>query len=311
MIPRDVASTLTCVDWRHLSEQRVQPLYAAEVRWWASRLEWHSADSWSEVERGRQLGTVPGFAVTGEEGAIIGWSYYLVEKRAMRIGAFIAATDASAQLMLDAILNEATLESVECITFFAHDNPFGLAFALKKCGLTVDRYSYLGKSLDSPSQPFLADVRRWRMEDREATAELFSSAYGDADEARPFAPHGTSDEWQEYVSQLTSATGCGSLLPHASICIPSGADRLMAVALVTRIAPTTGHVVQLAVDPQIHGRKVGARSLDAACSAAFNSGCARVTLFVGGRNTRARRLYETAGFKPMESFLAAGAFLPR
>src|SRR5439155_26530630 len=105
--------------------------------------------------------------------------------------------------------------------------------------------------------------------------------------------------------------GCGGLIADACICIPGGPSRLIAVALVTRIASTTGHIAQLAVDPQAQGRHLGAQLLDLACAGAEVAGCSRVTLFVGGRNSRARRMYETARFEPMASFLAGGTFQPR
>ena len=145
----------------------------------------------------------------------------------------------------------------------------------------------------------------------EKVADLLSVAYGGPDEARPFAPRGTADEWQEYVGQLTGATGCGALIPDACVCIPGGPNRVTAVALVTRIAETTAHIAQLAVDPQVQGRHLGAQLLDLACASAEVAGCRRVTLFVGGRNSRARRMYETARFEPMASFLAGGTFQPR
>src|SRR5205085_6222626 len=92
---------LTPLDWQTLPAEQVTPLYAAEEERWASALEWDTAKDWEEVERGRQLGTVSGIVVLDESGASVGWCYYIIHKRALQVGAFIAASDAVAQVMLD------------------------------------------------------------------------------------------------------------------------------------------------------------------------------------------------------------------
>ncbi len=305
-----ILQRLTLVDWRSLPAERVASLYAAEIDRWVSTLEWDSASDWDEVEQGRRLGTVSGVAVINDQGAIAGWSYYLVHGTTLQVGGFVAETDAAAELMLDAILADDVVEAVAGITFFVYDRAPGLGPALRRRGLTVDRYWYFCKpTRTAPSA--LAGSRRWRPEDAPATARLLASAYGAADESRPFAPRGAIDEWRDYVDQLTNATGCGALVPDASFCIPGGPSRLIGVVLVTRIAATTGHVAQLAIDPRSQGRRLGAELLDVAFSAAAAAGCRRVTLFVSGRNSRARRLYESARFEPMASFLAAGTLHPR
>src|SRR5262249_2855247 len=105
-------SRLTPTDWRTLSTDRVKPLYAAEIERWGGALEWETANDWEEVEKGRQLGTVAGVVVTNDAGAIVGWCYYIVHKRALQIGSFIASSDAAAQVMLDAVLRDEVRASV-------------------------------------------------------------------------------------------------------------------------------------------------------------------------------------------------------
>jgi ribosomal protein S18 acetylase RimI-like enzyme len=83
------------------------------------------------------------------------------------------------------------------------------------------------------------------------------------------------------------------------------------VALVTRIAESTAHLVQLAVDPQMRGRHLGTQLLEIVCSSANQAGCTHMTLFVGGRNSAARSLYESSRFESRASFVAAGSLQPR
>lgn len=304
-------SRLTPIDWRTLSIERVAPLYAAEIERWGSTLEWETAKDWDEVEKGRQLGTVAGVVIINETGAIAGWCYYLVHKRALQIGSFMASSDVVAQAMIDAVLNDENRAAVDTVTLFAFADTPNLAAALRSRGLSVDRYWYLGRELPRVAPPRLPDVRKWRVDDVQATAELLARSYDARDESRPFAPRGLAEDWVEYVQQLTTGSGCGRLMTDVSICVPGGPKRLLAVGLVTRIAEGTSHLVQLAVDPQMRGRHLGSQLLENVCSAANQAGCARMTLFVGGRNSRARSLYESHRFENMASFIAAGSLQPK
>ena len=304
-------SRLTPVDWCTLSADRVKSLYAAEIERWSSALEWETAKDWEEVEKGRQLGTVSGVVILNETGAIAGWCYYLIHKRALQIGSFIASSDAVAQAMLDAVLRDEIRSVVDTVTLFAFADAPNLAAALRLRGLAVDRYWYLGRELQRAAPPRLPDVRKWRLDDVQATAELLQRAYEGRDESRPFAPRGMAEEWTDYIQQLTTGTGCGRLMADVSVCVPGGPNRLLAVALVTRISEGTAHLVQLAVDPQMRGRHLGTQLLEIACSAANQAGCTRMTLFVGGKNSRARSLYESHRFENMASFVAGGSLQPR
>jgi ribosomal protein S18 acetylase RimI-like enzyme len=303
-------SRLTPIDWRTLPAGRVAPLYAAEVDRWGSALEWDTAKDWDEVEKGRHLGTVAGIVVVNESGASVGWCYYLVHKRSLQIGSFIASSDAAAQVMLDAVLRDEIRSAVDTVTLFAFADAPNLAAALRLRGLTVDRYWYLGRELQRVAPPRLPDVRRWRVDDIQATADLLGRSYEGRDESRPFAPRGMAEEWTDYVQQLTTGTGCGRLMTDVSVCVPGGPNRLMAVALVTRIAQGSAHLVQLVVDPQMRGRHLGTQLLETVCSSAEQAGCTRMTLFVGGKNSRARSLYESSRFENMASFIAAGSLQP-
>lgn len=302
---------LKAVDWRTLPGDRMAAVYRTEAERWSSALEWDTAKDWVELERARLLGTATGVAVIDDADVVHGWSYYLVHHRTLQIGAFVSDSEPAAQLMLQRVLAPDVLQAVDAVTFFAFADAQGLAAALRSLGLSVDRYWYLGRDLQRAAPTPLAGMRLWREDDLLATAELFGRAYDRADEARPFAPHGTAAEWTEYAAQLTRGAGCGSLLSQACLCLPGGPNRLQGVALVTRIAQSTAHLAQLVVDPQMQGRRIGIQLLEFACAAATQAGCRRLTLLVGGRNSRARSLYEGSRFEVMGSFLAAGTFQPR
>jgi ribosomal protein S18 acetylase RimI-like enzyme len=298
------------VDWRTLSAERMAPLYEAEADRW-SRLDWDTSAQWQEVERGRQFGTISGVVVLDDSGRALGWTFYQIRNRALQVGVLDASDEAVMQVLVDRALSEQTLAFVETVTFFALSDAPGLTTALRAKGLSVDRYWYLGRELQRTAPPALSDIRRWRFEDTAATCDLLARGYKGPSDARPFAPAGRPEEWIEYVNRLTRGFGCGALLPDASLCIPSGPNRLVGLAMVTRISDSTAHLAQLVVDPQFQGRRLAVQLMELAGAAAARSGCRRMTLLVGGSNRRARSLYEAARFQAMGSFVAAGTLQPR
>lgn len=303
-------STPRCDDWRDIPKDRLVPLYHEEVARWASVLEWDAAGIFAQVELGRRFGHVRGVVAFDDAGTIVGWSFYIVDGHTLQIGGFISGSEECSEALLSAIFDGERSSGVTAATFFAYSDAPGLAAALRRRGQTVDRYFYLARDLVPAFRYPLRDARRWRATDMMAAADLMKRAYPEPDEVRPFAPGGERSEWINYVRQLTSGGGCGDLIEESSVSVPLGPDRLSGVALVSRISPSTAHLVQLAIDPSMHGRGLGSALLLAACGAAHRCGLRRMTILVSGKNAIARRLYETAGFEARSSFIAAGSSQP-
>jgi ribosomal protein S18 acetylase RimI-like enzyme len=298
------------IDWQALSADRLAPLYAGEVDRWLRLLDWDTAGRWEDVERQRRQGLAPGVAVLDEAGVVHGWSHYTVRNGALRIEAFAAASEPVAQLMLDRLLNDQALVFITRVSLFAFSEAPGLVAALRRKGLSVDRYWYLGREI-ARTPPPMTDARGWRIEDLPATAALLARGYEARVETRPFAPGGTIEEWTAYLRELLAGSPSGPLLPEASLCIPGGPNRLSAVALVSRIADATAHLVQLVVDPEMQRRRLGLQLMECVSASAARAGCRLLTVHVGGSNRRARSLFEASRFRTMGNFLAAGTLQPR
>jgi ribosomal protein S18 acetylase RimI-like enzyme len=334
-------------DWRAASVDRVAPLYQAEIRRWDARLGWDATSMCTQVELGRRAGTVDGVMLSDESGYTIGWAFYLLHRSSLQVGGFMSTSGSATERMLDVIVGEAAGRAAS-LTFFVMDGATDLIPALRRRGLALERYLYLSRTLsgvqtqsDAAGQGYprsvpsvievldhrsdstsdeasrgadgiepAAIIRPWRAGDLGQATELLAKAYPGADEARPFASHGSWHEWLEYLSQLTETDGCGALLPEGCFATTVN-ERLAALALTSRISEETGHLSQLAVDPDVRGRGLGHALLAATCASAQRAGCRRLTLLVSSGNAAARRLYARAGFDQVAGFVAAGSFQPR
>jgi ribosomal protein S18 acetylase RimI-like enzyme len=302
--------TIACVDWRQRDAGDLAALYAAEIRRWSGVLGWDTESSWDQIELGRRLGTVSGLLALDAQGAIAGWTFYLLHRDILQIGGCLATSEAATTALVDGILSSAVAARARAVMLFAFTDAPGLADALTRHGLAVNHYEYLSKTLGPEPEYPRGDVRPWREDDVAAVAALLATTYPGADEARPFAPRGTVTEWQEYVGQIVTAAGCGTILPGGCFVVPRGPDRLAGAVLVTTLAATTAHIAQIAVEPEAQGRGLGRVLLDAACASARHAGCRRITLLVQDRNNRARQLYEASGFAGVARFVAAGSRQP-
>jgi len=301
---------IACVDWRQADETDLAALYAAEIRRWSGSLGWDTAASWDQIELGRRLGTVSGLLAVDADGAIAGWTFFLLHGDILQIGGFVSASDATTAALVGGILSSAIAARAQAVMLFAFTDAPGLTDALMRHGLAVTHYDYLSKTLGPEPACLCGDVRPWCEGDAAAVAALLATAYPGADPARPFAPQGTIAEWREYVGQIVTAAGCGTIMPGACFVVPRGSDRLAGAVLVTTLAATTAHIAQIAVDPQAQGQGFGRLLVSAACASASAAGCDRMTLLVDGRNRVAQQLYEASGFVEAARFVSAGSRQP-
>jgi len=147
-------------------------------------------------------------------------------------------------------------------------------------------------------------IDRWRDGDIGRATALLSAAYPPAIAAL-FTPRGSAAEWRTYVTVLVRLGPCGIFQHEWSRVIRDDAGELLGVALVTRVAPGTAHLAQLAVRPDVQRGGLATRLVCDAAAAAHAAGCRELTLLVARGNEPARRLYESLGFTA-RTLLAAG-----
>jgi ribosomal protein S18 acetylase RimI-like enzyme len=291
-------------DWRDADAADTQLLYAREQDFWVRELTWDASNSWREIEQARTSWGLPGRMAIDRKRTVRGWSYYMPDGETLHIGGIAADTREATNGLLDACLEMASAPPRPLrISCFVPDRAEGFEDALAERGFVCEHYHYLSRPLTpsadsgSPSQ---ADG--WREGDLLDAAELLRTAYGE--HGRHFAPRGTLTEWEHYARGLVERPGCGDLEP-ALTRVARDAGHMIALVLTTRIAPGTIHFAQVAVHPGRRREGVARRLVDEACRLAQPRAARQATLLVGSTNTAARKLYESMGFEPRATFIAA------
>lgn len=293
------------LEWHAAGVETVSRLYAAETERWRRDLHWDIAAQWPLVESARVGRQLPGFIAQSSTGEVLGWSFQVVHRDVLQVGALVADSPATTARLLNAILTSREGRSVRSVMMFGYFDAPGLDACLEPYGLVLERYRYLQKTLAAvPAETTVAQT----YDHAKATeiTNLLVASYDAVDPLRPFAKSGHRDEWIEYVAQLTVANGCGRFEPAMSPVSTGAFGGLDGAVLATRIAPGVAHLAQLAVHPIVRGRKLGRQLVARALTAARRHGCDRMTLLVSERNESAGRLYERLGFEDSAAFVSVG-----
>jgi ribosomal protein S18 acetylase RimI-like enzyme len=290
--------TPICESWQVAPTTEVQGLLRRECTRWSVDLGWDLARDWAAVEPARRAGLLSGWVVRGTDRQARGWAFGVDLEGERQVGAVVADDEDAAHRLIEELTADT---SIAHALAFVRVNDVVTADLLRTSGFGVQPYLYLV----APSGGATGVAEAWQTDDRVATAELLMRAYADDRTLRPFARRGTPDEWLEYVDALTMRPGCGVFSPQSSVVIRLG-QRLLGVALVTSIGPTTAHLAQLAVAPEARGRGLASTLLTAArANAERVLRASRLSLLVSAANASAFGLYARAGFRHAGDFVAA------
>jgi len=292
------AVTPICESWQAAPTAEVLSLLHGECTRWSVDLGWDLARDWAAVEPARRAGLLAGWVVRGTDRQPRGWAFGVDIDGERQVGAVVADDADTAQQLMHTLTADA---SVRRALAFVRTTEIVTPDLLRAHGFEVQPFAYLV----APTGGASIDADTWRAQDRIATADLLMRAYVDDRSLRPFARQGTPADWLDYVDALTMRPGCGVFSPLCSVVIREG-RRLLGVALVTSIGPTTAHLAQLAVAPEARGRGRAQTLLAAARANADRVlRASRISLLVSTANTPALTLYARAGFRHAGDFVAA------
>lgn len=322
-------------DWREAPPALLAPMLEGERERWLRHLQWDPAGAWQEIERARTTWGLPGLIAVDAAGSLRGLLFYVIEDDRLDIGGVISDHVEATDSLIDAALGAGCAAGVAFARLMVFDSAVALKSGLVQRGFQVETHYYLSKSLrlsetEAPAaarHPHRAhealnagwsrtrgerraavaepppSMRAWQDGDVAATAALLRRAY-DRQAGTLFAPHDEPQEWERYVQNLVTYSACGTLNPRASrVVMDQGAVK--AIALVTDIADRVAHLVQLAVDPSMRGRRIATALLDETCAWLADSGHRALTLLVKQHNAGARALYDAGGFRHDAAFVSA------
>ena len=137
-------------NWRDADAGAFTDIWHAQGRRWAERLSWDNSSTWATLEAQRRDGTLPGLILV-DGSRIAAWSFFLIHRGTLQIGACEADSAASTRLLLDAMLSMADSELAPSgVMLFAFSDAPGLRAALSGFGFETDSYGYL--SCDLPAR---------------------------------------------------------------------------------------------------------------------------------------------------------------
>lgn len=296
------------LDWRAASAVALQPLYAREGASWSRDLGWEMDDAWAEIETARHAGRLPGVVIEGAADGPHGLAFCFIDDGVAQLGPVVFDAPEDVSPLIAGVLAQARRAGARAASYFGPTRGPHLERALAEAGFTVARHAYLSRDLQDlpPATESRAQDPRgydnWSEGCVASATALLQLAYGTT--GAPFARDGRLDQWRRYVCSLVEHRGCGRLDPAASLVWRDG-QRMLGLALVTRIGPGVAHLAQLAVHPEARGRGQGGALVDAAMARARAAGCVRMTLLVDESSAHARRVYDARGFTRTGCFLAA------
>jgi ribosomal protein S18 acetylase RimI-like enzyme len=267
------------------------------------------------VEQARVSWGLPGLIVRDGDGAVRGWTFFMVRHNRVEVGGLVSDDAAATQALVAALMVEARAR--DGLRGFVHAGAVGIDDVLANCGVHAEAYRYLACDCARVATPSgaldealaraahdgatLVDVRGWRIADLEGAARLLRDAYG----ARGalFAPQNELSEWRDYVHNLVTQSACGVVSPQLSrVVLLNG--RMQALALATTLAEGSAHIAQLAVDPALRRHGVAAALMADVARRASRAGHSQLSLLVSSENRAACELYHGLGMVETGRFLA-------
>ncbi|HEX7942972.1 MAG TPA: N-acetyltransferase [Gemmatimonadaceae bacterium] len=292
------------LDWREADQDLLSDIWTCQIDRWQDRLSWDSASNWAAVEAERRSGRLPGLILLDDSG-VHGWTFFLVHHDTLQIGAFESASSAASRLLLDGALETVSSDIAPAgALLFAFSAAPGLVPALVARGFETEPYRYLVRDVSRVFPP--SGQMAWTIDTTVQLPRLLADAYGEPRLTRPFVRHGSDSEWREYCAQLLASSACGTFDASLSTSSLAPDGSLDGAIVVTVVSPRTAHIAQVAVAPKARGRRLASAMMAEVLAKVAYAGFEQVSLLVSGRNARALRLYERAGFAERATFISAG-----
>jgi ribosomal protein S18 acetylase RimI-like enzyme len=303
------------VDLRQMTSRQLEPLFEEEQRNWLEELHWDYAPSQQLIRKFVDARSLLGFAAL-ENGALSGYSFYVLEERKGLIGGLFATSGAARFAICRALLAEtcAALRAVPRLERIeAQLMPFGIAL---DPALTEMRFQLYGRQFmllplaeapaERPAARGAPPLDTWDDRYLSPCARLIQLAYANHVDSEVNDQYHSEAGALKFLKNIIILPGCGQFLPEASFVVRGvSSDRLVGVVLNSAVAPGVAHTTQICVMPGYQGNGLGRHLMQASIEALRARRFHTLSLTVTSLNARAIRLYEKIGFKTAKTFSAA------
>ncbi len=306
--------SMNIVDLRQTTVRQLEPLLEEEARHWHDELHWDYRSALDLIKRFLDAHALAG-CVALENGAAIGYSFYVMEDQKGLIGGLYVSAKFS-QAAIGRRLLEELLFSMRAIPHLSRIEaqlmPFSgpVEIPLRDQGFRL--YSRQFMLLDLRKLPEAhvgasAGMRLDRWNDRyfEPCAKLIYLSYANHVDGEINDQYRSRQGALKFLKNIILLPGCGHFVPGASFVLRQpGGEELIAAVLTSEVSPGVGHTTQICVLPGYQGHGLG-RMLMLTSAEALNSMSFReLTLTVTSENHQAVKLYEKLGFTTIRTFTA-------
>ncbi|MBV8552883.1 MAG: GNAT family N-acetyltransferase [Acidobacteriaceae bacterium] len=299
-----------------LTVRDLDPLLAEEIGVWEQRFAWDFRPSADLLRRFVQIQSLYGYALISRT-SVIGYAYYVCEGRKGLIGDFYVrrefATPAHEMMLLGATVQGLMLvsgmrriESQLMLLRAPLNQPFPFSRHLTRHDryfMEVNREAAIALPAKTPA--VRVKLLPWTERYQEEIAHLVSAAYRGHVDSEINDQYRTIPGARHFLTNIVKYPGCGNFSQHASvIAVDDNTGRVCGVCLASLVSAHSGHITQLCILPALRQARLGYELLRQSLLRLVEAGCTSVSLTVTCSNVDAIRLYESVGFRTLNTFPA-------
>ncbi len=304
------------VELTSLTVAELAPLMEEEIAEWRRYFSWDFRPSAELLRRFLNLRSLCGYALKAGR-TVVGYSYHVCEGRKGLIGDFYLRRDyadvANEMMLLGAAVQGLMLvpglQRIESQLLLLNAPPAqNLPFSrflrrFERYFMEIQRAAVLAMKPRPLGNRFT--VLPWADAWREETAHVMASAYRGHVDSEINDQYRTVPGARHFLSNIIQFPGCGHFSSKASvIAIDKVSGHVCGASLASMVSPTSGHVTQLCVLPELRGTGLGYELMRQSMMRLLDVGCESISLTVTAANTPAIRLYESVGFSVTSLFPA-------
>ncbi len=303
------------VELRRVTAEDLNPLLEEEAAVWRATLDWDLRPSADLVRRFVRMQSLSGVALI-RGGLVAGYAYYVTEEHKGLIGdLYVSARErtpereaALIEAALDAMWSTPGVRRVESqLLMFGRAEGRSLPYAAWSS--SYPRWFMRLRTSGVAELPARdvqgVEIIPWLEAYTDDSARLVTRAYENHVDSQINDQYRSITGARRFLNNIIQYPGCGSFFQPASF---GAADKrlgmLCGMSLASLVAPDSGHITQVCVDPEHRETGLGYELLRRSLRALAMHGCRTVSLTVTAANREAIRVYERMGFTTIREFAA-------